>query len=300
MISVDDPCPRQPVKTTSRIKEYVRARLNRYRTGAFDSLPVRFIVSTGRTGTQFFESFFNSSFPDVLCLHEAQPDGFDIGIRKIRGQASSSKTVKDLRVSRVPVLSSLRQRNAQIFIESNSFFSLLIPELRKAFPKALFVWIVRDPRKYVVSAYNKSPVGDGQMFLYGETDHRARISALDFPDDPWRKEWSLFDRFQRICWYWNKCNEILEQDLSHHGDSVMIKFEELFTSENAYKGIYEMLEFFQITGRERIDNNTLDVMMRRRINSSARVLLQAADTWSEEQKRHFDILTYPMKTKLGY
>jgi Sulfotransferase family len=288
------------MKLTSLVKQCLRAGLNRYRAHTFDSLAVRFIVSTGRTGTQFFESFFNNNFPDVLCLHETQPDGFDIAIRKIRGKALPNETVNDLRISRVPILSSLRRRNAKIFIESNPFFSLLIPELRKAFPKALFVWIVRDPKTYVVSAYNKSPVSDGKMFLYGETDHRQRITAMDFPDDRWHKEWPLFDRFQRICWYWNRCNAILEEDLSHQPDFLMVKFEDLFTPGSGYNGIFKMIEFFQITGREPIDNDTLNVMMKRAINSSERILLQDADTWTNEQKLHFDTLTYPMKRKLGY
>jgi hypothetical protein len=41
-------------------------------------------------------------------------------------------------------------------------------------------------------------------------------------------------------------------------------------------------------------------MMKRAINSSERILLQDADTWTNEQKLHFDTLTYPMKRKLGY
>jgi hypothetical protein len=121
---------------TSLIKKYLRARLNEYRAQAFDSLPVRFIVSTGRTGTKFFESFFNHNFPEVLCLHQAKPDGFDIGIRKIREKPATDDIVKHLRSSRAGILSRLRKRHAKLYVESNPFFSLLIPKLRKAFPTA--------------------------------------------------------------------------------------------------------------------------------------------------------------------
>jgi hypothetical protein len=282
------------------IKEAIRATLNEYRAKGLESLPVRFIVSTGRTGTHFFESFFNGNFPDVLCLHEAKPDGFDIGIRKIREKLDTEKIVNCLRSSRVGILPRLRKRHAKVYVESNSFFSLLIPELRKAFPTSRFLWIVRNPKTYVVSAYNKSPVGDNKMFFYAENDHRDRMTALDFPSDRWRADWRKFDRFQRICWYWNKCNEILAQEFANQGDFLLMKFEELFSSESNYRGIRKMLQFFQINVPRGMDENTLDVLMKRGTNSSERIVLDGAETWTDNQKMHLDEVTYPMRKQLGY
>jgi hypothetical protein len=290
------------------IKDYIRATFNEYKAKGFESLPVRFIVSTGRTGTHFLESFFNCNFPDALCLHEAKPDGFDIGIRKIRGKPNTEDIVNHLRSSRVGILSGLRKRNAKLYVESNPFFSLLIPELRKAFPTSRFLWIVRNPKTYVVSAYNYSPPGELQAigqklateFFYAKNDHRDRITALDFPNDRWSGDWRKFDRFQRICWYWNKCNEILEQEFGNQGDFLLMKFEELFSSENNYRGIRKMLEFFQINAPQGMDKNTLDLLMKRRTNSSERIVLGSAETWTDKQKMHFDELTYPMRKQLGY
>jgi Sulfotransferase family len=282
------------------IKEYIRARLGESRTESVESLPVRFIVSTGRTGTQFFESFFNNNFPDVLCLHEPRPDGFDIAIRKIRGKLGAQEIVNHLRSSRAGILSRLRKRNAKLYVESNPFFSLLIPELRKAFPTSRFLWIVRNPETYVISAYNKSPVGDNKMFFYAENDHRPRITAMDFADDRWSEDWPSFDRFQKICWYWNKCNEILARDFGNQDDFLLIKFEELFGEKNDFRSMFKMLEFFQISGPAGIDSDTFDIMMKRSINSSKRILLQSADSWTSKQKMDFDTLTYSMRKKLGY
>jgi Sulfotransferase family len=282
------------------IKEYIRATFNEYKARGFESLPVSFIVSTGRTGTQFFESFFNNNFPDVLCLHEPRPDGFDITIRKIRGKLKTDKIANYLRSNRVGILSRLKKRDAKLYVESNPFFSLLIPELRKAFPTSRFLWIVRNPKTYVVSAYNKSPVGDNKMFFYAENDHRDRITAMDFPNDRWREDWPKFDRFQKVCWYWNKCNEILEQEFGNEGDFLLMKFEELFSSANNGRGICKMLQFFQINVPQGMDENTLAILMKRGTNSSERILLDGAETWTDKQKMDFDTLTYPMRKKLGY
>jgi hypothetical protein len=282
------------------IREYISATFNEYKARGFEALPVRFIVSTGRTGTHFFESFFNCNFPDVPCLHEAKPDGFDIGIRKIREKLDTDKIVKYLRSSRVGILSRLKKRDAKLYVESNPFFSLLIPELRKAFPTSRFLWIVRNPKTYVVSAYNKSPVGDNKMFFYAENDHRDRITAMDFPNDRWREDWPKFVRFQKVCWHWNKCNEILEKEFGNEGDFLLMKFEELFSSANNGRGICKMLQFFQINVPQGMDENTLAILMKRGTNSSERILLDGAETWTDKQKMDFDTLTYPMRKKLGY
>jgi hypothetical protein len=283
-----------------RAKQHIRRSLDQYKVKELDSLPARFIVSTGRTGTQFFESFFNNNFPHVLCLHEPSPDGFEVSIRKIREKSRPDRIIKDLRLNRVSVLPKLKERQAKIYVESNPFFALLIPELRTAFPRCRFLWIVRNPKSYVVSAYNKSPVGDNKMFFYAENDHRSRITALDFPDDPRRNDWPGFDRFQKICWYWNKCNEILGRDFGNRDDFLLVKFEDLFNRENGFQDIFKMLEFFQISGVERISREPFDLLMKRSTNSAKRLLLQGPDSWTAEQKMDFDILTQSMREKLGY
>jgi hypothetical protein len=284
----------------SLIKEMLGSTLAGYRAKKFHPFPARFIVSTGRTGTQFFESFFNNHFPEVLCLHEPAPDGFDLGINKIREDLQKEQIVLWLHRNRSQVASRLVQRGAAIYVESNPFFSLLIPELRTAFPDCRFLWIVRDPKTYVVSAYNKSPVGDRVMFFYATNDHRNRMTALDFLNDRWRNEWPQFDRFQRICWYWNKCNAILEKELANQGDALLIKFEQLFDPEGNWRGMTRVLEFFGIHLRDRLTPAALDAQMRTAKNSAERVLLQGAETWSAEQKHKFEELTSPMRRRLGY
>jgi hypothetical protein len=126
------------------------------------------------------------------------------------------------------------------------------------------------------------------------------MTALDFPNDRWREDWRKFDRFQRICWYWNKCNEILAQEFANQGDFLLMKFEELFKSESNYRGIRKMLQFFQINVPRGMDENTLDVLMKRGTNSSERIVLDGAETWTDKQRMHLDKLTYPMRKQLGY
>jgi hypothetical protein len=60
-----------------------------------------------------------------------------------------------------------------------------------------------------------------------------------------------------------------------------------------------MLEFFQISGAERLDKRTFDIVMKRSTNSSARILLQGVDSWTDKQKMDFDTLTYSMRKKLN-
>jgi hypothetical protein len=111
------------------------------------------------------------------------------------------------------------------------------------------------------------------------------------------EDWPKFDRFQKVCWYWNKCNEILEQEFGNEGDFLLMKFEELFSSANNYRGICKMLQFFQINVPQGMDENTLAILMKRGTNSSERIVLDGAETWTDKQKRDFDTLTYSMRKK---
>ena len=61
---------------------------------------VFFIVSTGRTGTKFFEDFLSQNFNEVYAVHEPRPDFFDIGISKIRKNTSKEEIVSYIKNKR--------------------------------------------------------------------------------------------------------------------------------------------------------------------------------------------------------
>ena len=99
-------------KVTTRLKMY---RL--YKT--VNGKKVIFIISTGRTGTNFMESFLNSASDDVFCVHEPQPDLFNISIEKMREKKKSELIKAKIKSARLGILNYFLQQGRSIFVESN-------------------------------------------------------------------------------------------------------------------------------------------------------------------------------------
>ena len=105
---------------------------------------IYYVISTGRTGTNFMENFLNLASEDVFCVHEPQPDYFDISINKIRIKKPQSILHEEIKKARFNILTNFSKERKSIFIESNPFATFLIPELNQVFPNAKFIFIYRD------------------------------------------------------------------------------------------------------------------------------------------------------------
>ncbi|GAA4847827.1 sulfotransferase family protein [Algivirga pacifica] len=259
-----------------------------------------FIVSTGRTGTNFFDFFFNQSFHDVHCVHEPKPDFFDIGMSKIREGMLTEEVVDKVRALRLDQINKMINAKKSYYIESNPHLAYIIPELKKAYPKAKFVVLSRDPRQVVVSYYNKSPLNDNVMFTYADNDHRLRLRALDFEKDPYFYVWNDFSRIEKIAWFWNKCNELIMSSLPFNSDRVLhLKYEEFFGSDNRRGELKKLLYF---VGLKMCDDDLigLEKILDHKRNINNNVLIRDFDTWQEEDQEKLLQLTKPMREILGY
>jgi hypothetical protein len=277
----------------SRIKEKIRLlQVNP------SEAEVVFIISTGRTGTQFFERFFQSLFPDVLCFHEPQPDLFEIGMSKYRS-AGKNQIPELLRFQRLEQLGTFRKEKKSLYVESNPNAFCLVPEIRQAFPKVRFVRIVRDPRTYMTSAYSKSPTGDQLRFFYGDNDGRKRLTPFDINDQKIMDKWAEFGRFERIAWFWNACNRIMRDDLGDGKDYITLSFEKIFNKDNSFASMQEMVNFLGLDPNS-LDPQKLHEVMGEKANQTVEQMLAPSTDWTEEQKRAFNELTEEMRNEFNY
>lgn len=205
-------------------------------------LETRFIVSTGRTGTKFFETFINQQEGNAHCFHEPKPDLFTLGVQKMRSNLSTGAIVKEIKSNRFRYLTQLRKKKLDIYIESNPFLSLLLPELRIAFPGCKILIIVRDPLDYINSILNKRIGPNKDLYPYGNKDRRERLAATDFPDDPYCDDWETFSRAEKVAWYWNKCNSILYQESFGYQNAMVVRFEDVFNTSDL-KGLNDIVDF---------------------------------------------------------
>ncbi|CAA6830196.1 MAG: Unknown protein [uncultured Aureispira sp.] len=260
-----------------------------------------FVVSTGRTGTKFFETFFNNVDQHTFAVHEPQPDFFDLSMEKYRGKKSTKSVAESIFQKRDPYLRNFCAQRIKRYVECNPFLSLLLPETKATFKKAKFIVLTRQPETYIKSALNKSPLDDGAFYFYGEKDKRIRLKAADIEGDPYQKDWETFSRMQKIAWYWSKCNEILLDFLEENQSICLhIHFEDLFTKENARKleTIHQMLSFLDIQLTEKKVQDLLALTHVKK-NQTQKLIFEGIEGWSDEKREQFYTLTKTVKNRIS-
>lgn len=114
--------------------------------------PLAFILSTGRTGTQFFESYLTETSP-ILCLHEPKPSRrFKFMSNMYLSNKIKGTTIcKQYQKNRQDIFIQTR---GNLFVESNNFIFGCIPALNQCFEEIKVLHIIRHPETYVKSHLN--------------------------------------------------------------------------------------------------------------------------------------------------
>lgn len=255
----------------------------------WNSIQPVFIVSTGRTGTQFFAEFFNL-FPSVRSLHEPQPDFLKLGIEYAQGLVDFETASRQIELKRRAYCHELKQEGIKLYVESNNrFFSLLKP-LRAVFPHSKVIYIVRDGRDYVRSGISR--------VWYTEHDKVPRLRADMFPDDLHAKQWRQMDRFEKIAWRWQKKDGFIHADFQHLDNALKVKFEDIFYDPER-SGVYQISRFIGIPDNE--TRHYLTKMGNRKVNTNSKQVIPKWMHWNDEMKQAFDkIAAHHMQLHYDY
>lgn len=284
----------------------LKRMINRYLLSGVDVL---LITSTGRTGTNFFEHFYVNIDPKALVFHEPRPDLFELSLQKIRHKKTFDELQHYIIWTRSSLIRSMTVLVKRFFgkpitlIEANPFIYPLISEYEPLFKSFRMIYITRSPDTYVLSAFRKDPKSDGVNDFYGETDHRQRLTAVDFGDLT-QSEWNTLSRVERIAWYWNKCNSMLMETKISYGDSAIhIRFEDIFNSskEIKEKTLRNLLSFTHPNYSIEANKDKVLELLNNKKNASKALSKEnsLADFGSDLHKR-VDHLVSPMRLVLGY
>ncbi len=273
----------------------LKAWLNR--RYVFQDFPVRFIVSTGRTGTKFFEKFFNKNFSRIEARHEPFPDLHRLSVSKFRDRMDLQQSSRQFILERAEILANVKQKDNEVYIESSLYLASLIPEIEDIFGDYKILHVVRDPRTFVVSAYNKRAMEKGSYLFHGDDDVRRRLNSNDFPEDPYFGKWEKMSRFERICWHWVKFNSLISSSIRNHEHYKMMKFEGIFYDDKN-KSLGDVSKFFEIDKYQMSDQ--FDDSISQKVNINSDKLIDEYSGWSKEMKDHFEKIIYPDAKKYGY
>jgi hypothetical protein len=115
------------------------------------------------------------------------------------------------------------------WVDSSNALPWIVKPLLEIFPNAHFIHLLRDGRKVVSSFYNKfsEVMYDDRTLSIVNNWLVDSVTNLEPPAEKkyWRpfpvgnerfaKEFSDYDRFQRLCYYWQDCNLCIKRSLAH-------------------------------------------------------------------------------------
>lgn len=163
-----------------------------------------FVLSTGRAGSRTISNLL-SQCSDALCLHEPVPYLVEETAAYRYGELPLESLVAQLRETRP------QQMGGRTYGESNNRLSLAVPALVEAFPDARFIWLTRDGRDVVASGHQRGWFDSTR--IRDTVWERNRLRA-DHLGEMSNEKWEELPPFDRVCWLWNRTNEIIRDDLN--------------------------------------------------------------------------------------
>jgi hypothetical protein len=169
---------------------------------------VFFVVSTGRSGSQTLSRVLSQA-PDVLCVHEPHPQLVRESACYRYGRLSEAELVALLRRTRPAEV------NGRRYGETNNRLGLVVPALRRAFPEAQLLWLLRDGRAYVASEVQRGAFRSNQPRLPWR---RSKWDRWRFSGDAAGAvppaTWNSWSPFEKTCWQWGYVNRLIRDDLA--------------------------------------------------------------------------------------
>lgn len=199
-----------------------------------------FVLGTGRCGTETASAVL-SALPGCRIIHEHAPPLLSEVSDFFRGRMTPSELARILRTTRSPEALG----GERLAGESNQRLSFILPQLAPLFPRARYLWMIRDGRSNVASVYHRRWY-DPREIRVREPQHApsalSRITA-DMVGEMTQSEWQSLDGFARCCWYWSFTNrEIQRRTAELRLNTLKIRLEDLGDRTA------ELLDFLGLSG----------------------------------------------------
>jgi hypothetical protein len=227
-----------------------------------------FVLSTGRCGTKWLTDLLRHS-RQLRVNHSDYPELIRQGVLAYRGYASNPEMFQEIvRACRDGYLAQAHSLG-QLYVETNNRITFLAPAVKRVYPGARFIHLVRHPADFVRSGLRRG-------WYEGVAHDEGRIVNLDDPDG-----WQGLTGLERIAWLWNETNRFIESFLAEQPapDKLTVLSEAMFTDEAVSR---EIIEFIGAT--DLVDKD-IEKVLRRRVNvQKGGRKVNRYEEWSEEEK----------------
>ena len=283
------------MKILKKINNSVKTRVLSSMYG-WENIQTAFVTSTGRTGTMFFRDFFTENFENTKAVHEPWPDLHDIGYNRHHNKFSLDRTIDIIKRERSGICQELNNDKITNFLESNYNLSYLLPYLEPVFGEFKLVHVIREPKSYLKSIFSTE---DANRHIYAPFDNRPRITAPDFPEDPYANQWENWGRFEKLCWHYYKVNTQLGDFVDASDNAITVKFDEIFKQENNFEGLFKIVDFIGFQLKKGKSRANLLSSLTNRANKTKKAGLTGYEEWTKEQKAIFHKITDPVADRFG-
>ena len=214
------------------------------------SKEILFVVSTGRSGSNAIVDILNQ-YSGVDCFHEAFSQIYPLALGKLYGKYDDVYIKSKL----IELFNATSFKNNKLHLQSDQKIAPLIPILAEIFPKAKFLWILRDAKGFINSAYPRGWFANSEFGYENQPEKEffpKQTTPIEFHAEfrvngylagcISEVEWKKMTAFERNCWYWNYWNKLIEEHFIGISSNrkMMIKLSELNTRTT------EILEFVKL------------------------------------------------------
>lgn len=177
-----------------------------------------FILSTGRTGTQFFEYFINNYTSNATCLHEPKPSRrfkfySNLYLQK---KLSASFIARQYQKCRKSIYQNLEIKN---YIESNNFLFGCVPAITTS-QNIKVLHLVRKPEDYIISHLKHGFWKGHKRFFAKYIPYWLEKIDLKKKNDP----------IKILALRWNYVNSVISS-YKQTNDYLLVRFEDLFSKD---------------------------------------------------------------------
>jgi hypothetical protein len=169
-----------------------------------------FVLGLGRSGTVSIAQLLNAD-PKAYVCHEPVRQDFPAYVRAFHMPSDAERYVERFRSKEIFLRAG--PRGCPVYGEVNSALRRHVYALRKVFPQARFVHLIRDGRAVVRSMMARAT-------MTSRDPYTATIAPR--PGDPYFHVWPEMDRFAKLCWYWQAENAFVRTAVG-----VTVRFEDL-------------------------------------------------------------------------
>jgi hypothetical protein len=236
-----------------------------------------FILGFGRSGTSFMANLLDQA-QGAYVFHEPVLEDFYAHLKAHYNSKDAEKYMQGFR--KKEIYTRMRHVNAGMYGEVNGHLRCHAKAIKKTFPEAVIIHLVRDGRDVVRSHMSRKTMTISNPFSMQM--HPAQ-------SDPWKERWPQMDRFSRMCWYWQEENARLRSAIGK-----TVQFEKILSSYEYFHD--EILEPCHIN----VDKKTWQAAVASPRNITSNFQMQKWEEWPLEQQKAFREICGDEMIKCGY